>query len=166
MQSSLFHYVSGEPFMFDTSEETAQQTNKQNQKGTKQSKKKKSSSSSPSKNDNHPKKESDNDNGNQEQEQEEWAGDRIPPAELEKIRKRFKLTKEQMKIVMAKSKKNELVATKDATTSWTPHQQLNAVVYTILIGALIYVGNREYGNILTHWFIESFPREAEILGLI
>mmetsp|Transcript_13505 Transcript_13505/g.20473 ORF Transcript_13505/g.20473 Transcript_13505/m.20473 type:complete len:147 (-) Transcript_13505:758-1198(-) len=42
--------------------------------------------------------------------------------------------------------------------------KLDFFVYTVGFGLLIYIINRDYGNILFHWFLTRFPREAAVLG--
>ena len=44
-------------------------------------------------------------------------------------------------------------------------QILNLLVYISLASGLIYFINRDYGNVITIWFVNAFPREAETLGL-
>ena len=107
------------------------------------------------------------DNSNSKSNSSEWVGDRIPRQDLERIRKRFKLTPEQMELVMQQSRDQYQSDAREMAhqDTWTPHQRLNAMVYTVLIGSLIYVGNRDYGNIVTQWFIQLFPKEAGVLGL-
>jgi hypothetical protein len=93
-----------------------------------------------------------------------WAGDQIPPEELEQVRKKFRLTPEQMKQVVETSRQQ--AAQQITSSSWTPHQKLNTVVYVIMLSVLVYVLNRDYGNLATIWFVQTFPKEAHTLGLI
>mmetsp|Transcript_18718 Transcript_18718/g.52069 ORF Transcript_18718/g.52069 Transcript_18718/m.52069 type:complete len:195 (-) Transcript_18718:1546-2130(-) len=100
-----------------------------------------------------------------------WAGDDIPPEQLEQIRKKFRLTQEQMSIVMQQSKQQQQLqqtspGLKPQTPSWTPHQTMNTSVYCILISTIIYFLNRDYDGIITKLFIQWFPKEAGTLGLI
>ncbi|CAJ1960682.1 unnamed protein product [Cylindrotheca closterium] len=93
-----------------------------------------------------------------------WDGDSIPKEELERIRKRFRMTPQQMTRVVALSKAE---GTQDPKySSLTPHQQLNRMVYLVMIMVLIYILNRDYGNVVLVWFVQIFPKEAEILGLV
>ena len=92
-----------------------------------------------------------------------WDGDDIPEEELERIRKRFRLTHEQMARVMKLSKEE---ATMDQKSYLTPHQRMNRMVYTIMILVLIYILNRDYGNIVLVWLLQMFPTEAKVLGLM
>lgn len=93
-----------------------------------------------------------------------WEGDNIPQEALERIRKQFRLTPKQMDRVMELSKAE---ATRNPRSpSATPHQQLNRMVYLIMFMVLIYVLNQEYGNVVFVWFVQIFPKEAQILGLI
>lgn len=87
-----------------------------------------------------------------------WDGDNIPKDELEKIRKQFRLTHSQMREVIEASQNEANIV--------TPHQKLNRMVYVCLFTILIYVLNRDYGNIVTKWLILSFPKEARILRII
>uniref|UniRef100_A0A7S2WVX5 Uncharacterized protein n=1 Tax=Rhizochromulina marina TaxID=1034831 RepID=A0A7S2WVX5_9STRA len=41
----------------------------------------------------------------------------------------------------------------------------NLIVYASLLGALIWAINHDYGNAFTKWFVLTFPREAEALGV-
>ena len=95
-----------------------------------------------------------------------WAGDSIPQEHLEQLRKRFSLTREQMKRVMDVSRRQAMTGRLDDDPSfWTPHQQLNALVYTILFFLFVYFVNRDYGNLATIWFAQNFPNEAATLGI-
>jgi hypothetical protein len=110
-----------------------------------------------------------------------WAGDYIAPRVVERLRQTLHLTEEQMKLVLDTSrrqamqnhiKKNDDHGDSDFTRSevdeegWTPHQVLNRMVYFILVALLMYIANRDYGNVVTVWFITWFPREANTLGII
>lgn len=44
-------------------------------------------------------------------------------------------------------------------------QKVDVAVYCLLFACLVYFLNRDYGNIVTIWFIRNFPREAETLGI-
>lgn len=92
-----------------------------------------------------------------------WDGDNIPEEELERIRKRFRLTHEQMAEVMNVSKEE---ATLNQTSYLTPHQRMNRTVYLIMILVLIYILNRDYGNLVLIWLVRMFPKEAQVLGLL
>jgi hypothetical protein len=95
-----------------------------------------------------------------------WPGDEILPEKLETIRKKFRLTPQQMEKVLEQSREEARTGSSaHQEESWTPHQQLNAGVYVIMISVMIYFFNRDYGNIVTHSFIRFFPKEAAILGL-
>jgi hypothetical protein len=93
-----------------------------------------------------------------------WDGDQIPPDQLEVIRKRFRLTEAQMEQVLQNAKK-EADGGSIIANDWTPHQKLNAMVYIIIIALLVFVLNRDYGNIVTFWFVRWFPKEATTLGI-
>ncbi len=96
----------------------------------------------------------------QEEGKPTWEGDQIPPEELEQIRKKFRLTVEQMKQVV------ETARQQITSSSWTPHQKLNTMVYVSMLSVLVYVLNRDYGNLAIIWFVQTFPKEAHTLGLI
>lgn len=53
----------------------------------------------------------------------------------------------------------------NATPSWSPHGQMNAVVYVVVIGVTVYLLNQEYHGIVLEAFGQYFPREAALLGL-
>ncbi|KAL7479695.1 hypothetical protein ACHAW6_005420 [Cyclotella cf. meneghiniana] len=42
---------------------------------------------------------------------------------------------------------------------------INAVILAIFLSGLVYVLNRDYGNLVTIWFVRSFPRESATIGL-
>eukprot|EP00980_Cylindrotheca_fusiformis_P003806 scaffold839_cov138-Cylindrotheca_fusiformis.AAC.1 len=73
-----------------------------------------------------------------------WEGDNIPHEELEQIRKRFRLTPEQMAHAIEQSKEQSQSRTSKPPT--TPHQKLNRLVY---LGMFL-----------------VFPKEAKVLGLL
>jgi hypothetical protein len=109
-----------------------------------------------------------------------WAGDYIAPKVLERLRQTLHLTEEQMKLVLDTSRRQAMHNNtkrkdhdgSDYTSSdvdeeeWTPHQVLNRMVYVILMALLMYIANRDYGNVVTVWFITWFPREAATLGIV
>ncbi|KAL7557144.1 hypothetical protein ACA910_002426 [Epithemia clementina (nom. ined.)] len=52
--------------------------------------------------------------------------------------------------------------------SWTPHQQMNLVVYMVLFGIAYAVLKFSYDdekNIFRAWIVHHFPRESRALGL-
>lgn len=93
----------------------------------------------------------------------EWAGDKIPKEQLEKLQKRFKLTDEQMKQVMQKSKQE--YQGEGNIDPGAFHRQLNLLVYVIIISVLVYVINRDYKDFISFWFARYFPVEARTLGM-
>jgi hypothetical protein len=93
-----------------------------------------------------------------------WAGDVVPSEAIENLRKKFDLTPTQMKTVMETSRKQYLSQNYD-DDSWTPHQKLNVLVYGIMFSVLVFVVNRDYGNIVSIWFATRFPKEAAVLGI-
>jgi hypothetical protein len=48
--------------------------------------------------------------------------------------------------------------------SFSPFSILNKLVYLFFIVGIIHFLNRDYDNIVTIWFLRSFPREAATLG--
>jgi DNA-binding transcriptional regulator YiaG len=93
-----------------------------------------------------------------------WEGDIIPPEELERIRKRFRLTPQQMSRVMELSKEQSTL--QPSSKSLTPHQTLNRLVYLCMFLVLAYIIHRDYGNVSTVWLCQLFPKEAKMLGLL
>lgn len=93
-----------------------------------------------------------------------WEGDIIPPEELERIRKRFRLTPQQMSRVMELSKQQSTL--QPSSKSLTPHQTLNRLVYLCMFLVLAYIIHRDYGNVATVWLGQLFPKEAKMLGLL
>jgi hypothetical protein len=93
-----------------------------------------------------------------------WEGDIIPPEELERIRKRFRLTPQQMARVMKLSKEQSTL--QSSSKSLTPHQTLNRLVYLFMFLVLAYIIHRDYGNVSTVWLGQLFPKEAKMLGLL
>lgn len=93
-----------------------------------------------------------------------WAGDQLPPELLQRTRKRFNLTQEQMDEVLKQSK-TEALSKIDSDNSFSVSQTINATVYLSLVCILIYYVNRDYDNAVTKWFIHNFPREAETLSI-
>jgi hypothetical protein len=90
----------------------------------------------------------------------------LPPEELERIRQRFRLTKEQMDKVMKDSKNEaEHGHASSMVATWTPHQTLNRLVYLVLFAILVYVFHRDYGPVVTMWLTQIFPKEANTLGI-
>ena len=113
-----------------------------------------------------------------------WAGDDISNEKLELIRKISGLTKEEIQVVMQKSKEEALNSGKESNRRnrtgiygndinseeeledfMTLSTKLNLVVYVVLILAIIYFLNRDYNNLATIWFTTTFPREAATLGI-
>mmetsp|Transcript_13714 Transcript_13714/g.39144 ORF Transcript_13714/g.39144 Transcript_13714/m.39144 type:complete len:181 (-) Transcript_13714:1791-2333(-) len=106
----------------------------------------------------------------QQHAEKEWAGEDIPPEQLERIRKRFRLTNEQMEAVLQESRlqlsTDGQKSASASSLSWTPHQTLNGMTYCIILGVVVYVFNRDYDGIVTKVFLQWFPREAATLGLV
>lgn len=94
----------------------------------------------------------------------EWAGDKIPKEERDKLQKKFKLTDEQMVEVMNKSRQ-QFRGQADVEDATSFHRQLNSVIYVLIICVLVYVVNRDYKNYISFWFARYFPKEARTLGL-
>lgn len=94
----------------------------------------------------------------------EWAGDKIPKEERDKLQKKFKLTDEQMVQVMNKSRE-QFRGQADVEDATSFHRQLNLVIYVLIICVLVYVVNRDYKNYISFWFARYFPKEARTLGL-
>ncbi|KAL7551778.1 hypothetical protein ACHAWF_018668 [Thalassiosira exigua] len=44
-------------------------------------------------------------------------------------------------------------------------QILNGSVYLLLLSGMVYFLNRDYDGLVLKWFVATFPREAETLGL-
>ena len=42
---------------------------------------------------------------------------------------------------------------------------LNRLMYMGMVIVLIYVLNRDYDNIVTVWFVKTFPKEAGVFGI-
>jgi len=119
-----------------------------------------------------------NKNTNDEQQQQpfEWGGDAIPKGKLEKARKKFGLTNEQMDNAIKDAKDYAMKHRHDgggyqsnigddADVNISTLTMIKWVVQLSLFALLIYVINAEYDNVLTIWFIRTFPIEAEILGI-
>lgn len=54
-----------------------------------------------------------------------------------------------------------------SSSLWSsPHAQMNAVVYTVIIAVALYTLNQEYQGILLQAAVQWFPKEAALLGLI
>jgi hypothetical protein len=90
--------------------------------------------------------------------------DDVSKEDLERIRKQFRLTPQQMDRVLELSKQQGHSGRDTSRAS--PHQIMNRFIYICMLSFLIYVVNRDYGNIATVWFIRVFPREARTLGLM
>ena len=52
-----------------------------------------------------------------------------------------------------------------ASHYWSPHGQLNAAVYLVLIGVTLYILNQEYKGIFVDGLTRFFPKEAALLGV-
>ena len=93
-----------------------------------------------------------------------WAGDRIPKKDLEKLQKTFHLSDDQMKQVMERSR-GEFRGQPVMNDARAFHDQLNMIVYILILAALCYVINRDYNNFVSFWFARYFPTEARALGI-
>jgi hypothetical protein len=98
----------------------------------------------------------------------EWAGDNIRKEQLNKLQKKFKLSDDQMKQVMSKSKRDHQsggIMPRHHDQEHTFHRDLNRLVYVVIIAVLVHVVNRDYKDFLSFWFARYFPVEAGTLGL-
>ena len=50
-------------------------------------------------------------------------------------------------------------------SSWSPHGQMNFVVYLFLIGVTLYLLSLEYKGSVAYGFAYFFPKEAALLGI-
>ena len=130
------------------------------------------------------KKPSNNDNDNNDKKEKENKTDPfdLPPNQIEKIRKTFRLTHAQMEEVLDESRRQHnnnnnnndegiggmgsSLLSSSSLSSWTPHQKMNGLAYLLMLSVLVYVLNRDYGNVVTIWFVQTFPKEARTLGLL
>lgn len=95
--------------------------------------------------------------------------DQLKPEHVEKIRKKFRLTTEQMTNVIQRAQSQNCQFGGGRSLSfnsddWTPHQQLNAMVYCILLSVLAFTIYRDYGDWIVICFARAFPKEASVLG--
>ena len=106
-------------------------------------------------------------NANDCDEKPTWAGENLSPELLDSTRKKYNLTQEQMVQVMEKSKQDFYNgnAQIEEDGSYSISQSLNMMVYALLSVALIYYINRDYDHAVTKWFVYTFPREADVLGI-
>ena len=99
----------------------------------------------------------------------EWAGDSIPSEKLDALRSKMGLSEEQMKQVMQRSKEHFLKGGGNENDGGggiaSVFQTLNRLVYLGLFMGIIYIFNRDYDNVVTVWFVHTFPREARTLGI-
>jgi hypothetical protein len=92
-----------------------------------------------------------------------WAGDRIPKKDLEKLQKKFHLTDDQMTQVMERSR-GEFRGQPVMNDARAFHDQLNMIVYILILAVLRFVINRDYDNFVSFWFARYFPTEARAFG--
>ena len=52
----------------------------------------------------------------------------------------------------------------DLELNLTLTQKLNLLIYGSFTIVTVYVLNRDYDSVVSHWFVTMFPREAKILG--
>mmetsp|Transcript_12445 Transcript_12445/g.15583 ORF Transcript_12445/g.15583 Transcript_12445/m.15583 type:complete len:206 (-) Transcript_12445:233-850(-) len=102
-----------------------------------------------------------------------WAGDSIPKQKIDRARKLFGLTEEQMATAIHNAKEESLGRlnrTKQNATIedefFTLNRKVNMVVYFFIFVGAIYVINRDYDNAATLLFARHFPKEAKTLGLL
>jgi len=99
----------------------------------------------------------------------EWAGDKIPKEKLEQARKKLGLTENQMDQAVRDAKSYALNKSQGATDldleGISIKSKLNGMLYICFFSSMVYYFNREYDNVVTMWFIRSFPNEAEIIGI-
>jgi hypothetical protein len=50
-----------------------------------------------------------------------------------------------------------------STTGASPHQQLNCIIYVIIISVILVILDREYNGGIRFWLAQYFPREAALL---
>jgi len=88
--------------------------------------------------------------------------DELSPEQLEKIRVKCGLSKEQFKDAIRKSKSPE----NGSSLLQTPlYKVFNRLVYVMAFAALFYVLNRDYNNYASWWFARYFPNEARTMGM-
>merc|ERR1719232_769706 len=95
-----------------------------------------------------------------------WPGDSLDQSKIIRIQSIFKLSDDQMNDVLKMSKEeafNKRNNNYDDIISL--ESKVNWVVYIVLFALLIYILNRDYGNIVTWLFIRTFPKEAKLLRL-
>lgn len=103
----------------------------------------------------------------------------IPERKIKTMQKALGLTDDQMNKVLEKSnkqyqsKKNGFILddeneddSLEYNSSTNIIQQLNQLIYLGFFIVLVYVINRDYDNAVTRSFINYFPKEAKILGLV
>jgi hypothetical protein len=93
-----------------------------------------------------------------------WAGDKIPQKDLDRLQKKFKLTNDQMKHVMERSR-GEYHFQPVMNDARAFHDQINMIVYAVILAVLVYVINRDYNQFVSFWFARYFPTEARTLGM-
>lgn len=119
------------------------------------------------------------DSNSEEQQQQRTIEETIPERKIKAMQKALGLTDEQMNKVLEKSnkqyqnKKNGFILDDDDeddsleyNSSTNIIQQLNQLIYLGFFIVLVYVINRDYDNAVTRSFINYFPKEAKILGLV
>ena len=88
--------------------------------------------------------------------------DEISPEQLEKIRIKLGLSKEELKEVIQKSTSPEQVQKSLATPLY---KIVNRLVYVVAFAVLFYVTDRDYNNFASWWFAKYFPKEAGTIGM-
>lgn len=83
----------------------------------------------------------------------------IPGISREQMKQIIQATQQQEKKAIPSSKNNH----DDSTISI--FSMIKMLIFTGLLTSLIYILNRDYNNVVTVWFIETFPRESSTFGL-
>uniref|UniRef100_A0A7S1ZJS3 Uncharacterized protein n=1 Tax=Ditylum brightwellii TaxID=49249 RepID=A0A7S1ZJS3_9STRA len=92
------------------------------------------------------------------QHQNETTTDVLTPQQRSKLQTLCGLSDSQMDRV--------LQSNEDKTFTTTIVQKLDWMVYGVLIGVFVYVVNRDYDGAFRKWFVATFPREADTLGMM
>ena len=92
------------------------------------------------------------------------------PREITELQQLSGLSKEKIKHIYRSIQRQEYktnsydkIVSEDSTVSI--FAIIKVIMFTSLLSGLVYVLNRDYNNVATIWFVQTFPRESSSLGL-
>ena len=96
--------------------------------------------------------------------------DKNVPTELDEIPS---ISKEQIKQIIRATQQQQQQQQRTNARDKDPDVDLNISIFTIIkmmtmfgiLASLVYTLNRDYNNVITIWFIRTFPRESSTFGL-